>query len=184
MAQALEAFWNLNSTTESDLYATKAISLLWHNLPLLIHTSEDKIRDEVAEGAFWAVRAINITKTTAPHAFSYPLTTFYQVPHGHAVAIVFPWIVQLNLNYMLQNNPESYNKIVLLNKEIGMFNRIDKETGMKMKIYIDNLNLKNHLIGQVDLNLITKYVDPVRLKNNPCLISTKMVREIYQNIFN
>ncbi len=55
---------------------------------------------------------------------------------------------------------------------------------MKMKIYIDNLNLKNHLIGQVDLNLITKYVDPVRLKNNPCLISTKMVREIYQNIFN
>ena len=85
---------------------------------------------------------------------------------------------------MLQNNPESYNKIVLLNKEIGMFNRIDKETGMKMKIYIDNLNLKNHLIGQVDLNLITKYVDPDRLKNNPCLISTKMVREIYQNIFN
>jgi len=184
LAQALEAFWNLNSTTESDLYATKAISLLWHNLPLLIHTSEDKIRDEVAEGAFWAGRAINITKTTAPHAFSYPLTTFYQVPHGHAVAIVFPWIMQLNLNYMLQNNPESYNKIVLLNKEIGMFNRIDKETGMKMKIYIDNLNLKNHLIGQVDLNLITKYVDPVRLKNNPCLISTKMVREIYQNIFN
>lgn len=184
LAQALEAFWNLNSTTESDLYATKAISLLWHNLPLLIHTSEDKIRDEVAEGAFWVGRAINITKTTAPHAFSYPLTTFYQVPHGHAVAIVFPWIMQLNLNYMLQNNPESYNKIVLLNKEIGMFNRIDKETGMKMKIYIDNLNLKNHLIGQVDLNLITKYVDPVRLKNNPCLISTKMVREIYQNIFN
>ncbi len=38
--------------------------------------------------------AINITKTTACHAISYPITSYFNVPHGHAVALtIAPMIV-------------------------------------------------------------------------------------------
>ena len=33
-----------------------------------------ELRSEVAEGAYYAGRAIDITTTTAPHAFSYKFT--------------------------------------------------------------------------------------------------------------
>ena len=31
-----------------------------------------------------AGEAINISKTTAPHALSYPFTVYYKISHGHA----------------------------------------------------------------------------------------------------
>ena len=41
----------------------------------------------LAKAAHYAGKAINITKTTAAHAFSYPLTTYFDIPHGHAVSL-------------------------------------------------------------------------------------------------
>ena len=32
--------------------------------------------------------AINISKTTAPHAVSYPFTSIYNISHGHAVSLL------------------------------------------------------------------------------------------------
>ena len=32
-------------------------------------------------------KAINISKTTAPHAVSYPFTSIYNISHGHAVSL-------------------------------------------------------------------------------------------------
>lgn len=43
------------------------------------------------EGANLAGQAINITRTTAPHAMSYTLTSKFGYPHGHAVALTFPY---------------------------------------------------------------------------------------------
>ena len=38
LAQAIEAYWNVNATEESDKYAAKAIKLLWPNLPLVVNS--------------------------------------------------------------------------------------------------------------------------------------------------
>lgn len=59
----------MNATEESDKYAAKAIKLLWPNLPLVVNSPTAEARNKVSEGSYWAGRAINITKTTAPHAF-------------------------------------------------------------------------------------------------------------------
>ena len=37
--------------------------------------------------ANYSGRAINLTKTTAPHAMSYGLTSHYGIAHGHAAAL-------------------------------------------------------------------------------------------------
>ena len=36
-----------------------------------------------------AGKAINISKTTAPHAVSYPFSTLFGISHGHAVSLTF-----------------------------------------------------------------------------------------------
>ena len=46
-----------------------------------------------------AGKAINISKTTAPHAISYPITKHLNIPHGHAVALTLGKFFVINNNY-------------------------------------------------------------------------------------
>ena len=50
----------------------------------------------MAIGANLSGKAINISKTIAPHALSYSFTTMYGVPHGHAVSLSFNKILKFN----------------------------------------------------------------------------------------
>ena len=97
LAQAIEAYWNKNATLCSDEYALKAIKVLWDYLPTAVNSPNKIARNLISEASYWAGKAINITKTTAPHAVSYPFTTYYGYPHGHAVALSFPFFAQLNI---------------------------------------------------------------------------------------
>ena len=68
-------------------------------------------------GANLAGKAIDISKTIAPHAISYPFTSMYGVPHGHAVS--------LSLNQILKFNYFNQNKILrrtTKNRKSGQFN--------------------------------------------------------------
>ena len=48
------------------------------------------------DAANLAGQAISISKTTAPHALSYPFTSYYGISHGHAVAITFNEFLKFN----------------------------------------------------------------------------------------
>jgi alcohol dehydrogenase class IV len=99
-AQAVEAYWNVNATSESDIYALQAIELFWDKKHLLetVKNPELKIyRAQIQQAAFFAGQAINITQTTAPHAFSYKFTNDYGYSHGHAVALTFPFFFGKNI---------------------------------------------------------------------------------------
>ena len=41
-------------------------------------------------------RAISISKTTAPHALSYPFTSLYNISHGHAVSLTLEKFLKFN----------------------------------------------------------------------------------------
>ncbi|MBT8043488.1 MAG: iron-containing alcohol dehydrogenase, partial [Verrucomicrobiae bacterium] len=43
-----------------------------------------------AAASHLAGQAINLTRTTAPHAVSYALTSFFGISHGHAVGVLLP----------------------------------------------------------------------------------------------
>lgn len=161
LAQSIEAFWNLNATDESDIYAEKAIKLLWPYLPDVVNKPTEELRDKVAEGSYWAGRAINITKTTAPHAFSYPFTTYYGYPHGHAVALTFPYFLELNCGERNKNRVRIRRLLDVLN--------LDKEPALmaQMQNYIDNIGLTKRKESEFDINFILSQVNLDRLKNNP-----------------
>ena len=81
-AQAVESLWAKGATEESKTYANRALELMKS--------------DNWPEASYWAGRAIDISRTTAAHAFSYYLTSHYGIPHGHAVYMVFEYICRNN----------------------------------------------------------------------------------------
>ena len=97
LCQAIESYWSVQSTEESRNYAKEALLLLWRYLPLAVEDNLEA-RNKVMLAANLAGRAINISFTTAAHAYSYGLTSLLGVPHGHAVSLVLPYFFSLNLN--------------------------------------------------------------------------------------
>lgn len=175
LAQAIEAFWNVNATKESDEYSIKAINLIWENLPIAVHHPTEIVRDKVSEGAHWAGKAINITKTTAPHAFSYPFTTYFGYPHGHAVAMTFPSFLEINYGnelYKMRN----LNAIEAHHKKMEkLYNLLQIEclndSYDVMKNYIYSLGLSIKRPDNFHHDIITKNIDIQRLDNNPIIIN-------------
>ena len=45
-----------------------------------------------------AGKAISISKTTAPHAVSYPFTFLFNISHGHAVGLFFERFFKFNFD--------------------------------------------------------------------------------------
>lgn len=85
--QAIESYWSVNATNESKQYARRAIKLIINNLPVFVQHPTIQSSLNMVEAAHLAGKAINISKTTAPHAISYPMTAYYGIPHGQAVSL-------------------------------------------------------------------------------------------------
>ena len=54
----------------------------------------------MALAANFSGKAISISKTTAPHALSYPFTAFYNISHGHAVSLTLNDFLKFNFETM------------------------------------------------------------------------------------
>ena len=162
VAQAIESYWAKGATNESRAYSKKALELLWKQLPKLVQVPTEKLRDQVAEGAYWAGRAINISTTTAPHAFSYAFTSHYNYPHGHAVALTFPFFMQLN------GTKELYDLLGFPSSAVVR----------QMEDYILSLGLPLGLDSLVDVQSTLQEVNLQRLSNNPVMVNAKIISDL------
>lgn len=121
----------------------------------------------MAEASSYAGMAINITKTTLPHALSYKFTSDYNLPHGHAVALSLPkvFFYHLNANYTNDTRGLEYHKNMMSElcrildiKDISYFTNMLEKIGLEY--HLDKLGIKN-------IDTIIKSVNTQRLKNNP-----------------
>ncbi len=98
VCQALESLWATAATDESrDLARRGAALVLGHIEPFVEHASSASAA-AMSLGSHLAGRAINMTKTTGPHAMSYGLTMRHGIPHGHAVALTFGAFLEVHAN--------------------------------------------------------------------------------------
>jgi alcohol dehydrogenase len=102
-AQALESCWSKGCTDESLLYAHMALELVMPNLVDAVLSANKDARRCMALGAFYAGKAINITRTTGPHAMSYYLSIQHEVPHGEAVGMNLGYFAGKNYDWLTQN---------------------------------------------------------------------------------
>jgi len=96
LCQAVESYWSTRSDRRSRAYAGRAITLALTHLESACRRPERRHRSAMALAATLAGKAIARTRTTGPHALSYPLTARFGIPHGHACALTLPAFLRFN----------------------------------------------------------------------------------------
>lgn len=182
--QGIESFWCINSTNESIIYSTKAISYSWNNL--LKAVNGEDVFEQIAKASYYAGKAINITKTTGPHALSYTFTTNFGIPHGHAVAIFLPFFINFHKNIQEENSNDVRGHSFVLNQMLKLSNilsidynnfefeviRFFNKLGIELNFNKLSIDRKAFLFAVKDLN-------EERLKNNPRILSRKDLDNIF-----
>ena len=187
LCQGIESWWSVNSTEESYVYSRKAIELIMANWRKYIFENDDEAAAQVMLAANYGGRAINITATTAAHAMSYKITSLYKLPHGHAVAVCLPEIWA----YMLAHPEECIDKR-RSEYMMGIFDKIACSMGVDTSVeaialfreMMKVMELGNPVSEnrEADLEVLTKSVNPVRLKNNPVLLNEQVIKGLYELI--
>jgi alcohol dehydrogenase class IV len=191
LCQAVESYWSVGSTSESRGYAIEAISLLLNYLPTAVNAPEESSREEVLYASHLAGKAINISKTTAPHALSYTITSLYGVPHGHAAALTLGAFFTYHdpLKGLEMNGDLSSEQFQSRMKDL--FDLMGVITHAEAKIFwydlmqTCGLDLKlgdNTVALSAELGKIVASVNLERLKNHPVKFSEAQLLELLKTI--
>lgn len=186
LAQGIESFWSVNSTEESKGYSRRAVKLALNSLESAVRTPSPFSTKAMQLAANLAGRAIAIAKTTACHAISYPITSRFGIPHGHAVALTLGEIFEYNCNVTEQNCNDKrgvdYVKDRMhelgqigLSKEI-LYNLIIERVGLEtslLRLGIDSEGIET---------IVKEGFNPGRMKNNPVLVEEKDLRRVLDAI--
>lgn len=187
LCQGIESWWSVNSTDESIKLSKEAVKTIMQWWNEYIFENTDASAEAIMHAANLAGQAICITQTTAPHAFSYKITSLYKLPHGHAVAVGLPVIWEYmvgNMDKCIDSRGQEYLT--------DSFNEIAKAMGCqtpteaiaKFRQMIDEMELKNPMAKnrEAELEILATSVNPVRLKNNPVGINGETAKKIYSSI--
>lgn len=185
LCQGIESWWSVNSTDESKAYSKIAVETIMNSWKQYIYDDDENAAEQIMFGSNYAGRAINITQTTAPHAFSYKLTSLYGIPHGHAVALCLPviWKKMLESSRTLNDKRGAGYLDMIFNEissalgadssinAISSFNNLLKELGMDTPV-----------ITEKDLHVLVSSVNTIRLCNNPVCFLDRDIKEIYSDL--
>lgn len=185
LCQGIESYWSVNSTAESKKYARKAIELTLDNIAKAVKNIKNlEIRKKMLKGANYSGKAINISKTTAPHACSYIITTKYGIPHGHAVAMMMKEFLKYNgtnMDKVVDQRGKEYFKDTIEElfsflkcssplEASELFERKMNEVGLELSL--------SELHNDVPTDELIKGVNLERLKNNPIKVDERDIRWI------
>ena len=183
ISQSMESLISTRSNAKSVKYAQKSLELsLKHYIDYLNNPNLEN-SFYMALAANFSGKAINISKTTAPHAISYPFTSFYKIPHGHAVSLTLNEFFKFNF-FNKEKSRSNFNlnnrfKIIFKNFKVNTINELD--------IFLNNLKkeakLENNFktLGIDIKSNYSKLIDGVnlkRLKNNPINIEKSDIKKI------
>jgi len=183
IAQAMESLLSKKSNTKSIDYASKSLEVSVNSFISFIKNPNMKNATEMSIASNLAGKAISISKTTAPHAASYPFTSLFNISHGHAVSLFFEKFFKFNYDN-LDKSETSFNlkkRFDLIFNLFGVSN-IDalnsKISLIKKQAHLeDDLTRLNIDIKQSSENII-KGINLLRLGNNPVKIDGKDIYNI------
>ena len=187
LCQAIESLWSVRSTAESRRIATRALRLVVKHIEKFCSERSPVDRLGMARAANLAGRAINLTRTTAPHAISYALTTMFGIPHGHSCALTLPAFLRYNaaVQHSDLGDPRGLRWV---GERIGdileLLDASDPEDGrLRLIKLVKNVGVESSLsafgLGPTAVERILKYgFDADRAGNNPRRLSTAGLREV------
>jgi alcohol dehydrogenase class IV len=98
LTHSIESFTAKCANTMTRMYSREAFSLVYRNLPKTLRGEADlDARRNVMLGSCLAGFAILNSDTGACHSMAYPLGIYHKVPHGVAVGLIIPKVVEINV---------------------------------------------------------------------------------------
>ena len=183
ISQAVESLFSLKSNSSSIKYALKSLDILLENYTEFTKNKNLKNSANMAMGANLAGKAINISKTTLPHALSYPFTAIYDIPHGHAVSLTFNKFLKYNFLNINKNNAnfsleKRFDKLFKITKTNNIFELDYFFQSLKKKSFLEQNFLKLGINLDKDIDKILKGINNQRLRNNPIKVNKKDLKKI------
>ena len=192
ICQGIESFWSINSNRESREYAIEAVKIGLENIEKAVNNPDQISRLNMAKAAHLSGKAINISKTTACHSVSYPLTSHFGVPHGHAVALIMPSFLEFNSLVSEGDCSDGRGVGFVMKRMSEIFSIMGVKDGTEAKEkFSDLLNnilektrLRDFGIDRKDLEMLLKEsFTPNRMNNNPRRVSKEGLRKILEDIW-
>ena len=186
LAQALESLISMKSNEKSVEYASKSLKISINSFLSFLNNPTFKNASEMSIASNLAGKAISISKTTAPHAVSYPFTAHFGVSHGHAVGLFFENFFKFNY----ENIQKSKTKFDLSKRFNLIFSIFDVDNIYNFNTKISQIKKKAKLeddLKKLNINLkensekIISGINFLRLGNNPIKINEKDVLNIITN---
>lgn len=166
---SVEAFWSLDATDESRQFSKKSLSLFNDNFAKYIENDESTF-EPMLECSMLAGKAINIARTTAPHAFSYKLHKLKGFYHGRAVAVSLAYIWKFM---------EKSGKLDSLMKETREITGFDVDGYIN---FLSKLGLCNDLtMTESQFDETIHGVNTQRLQNFPLKLTADDIENIYSS---
>lgn len=186
LCQGIESWWSVNSTDESKEYSKMAVETIMQNWRKYIFEEDETAAEQIMLGSNYAGRAINITQTTAPHAFSYKLTSLYGIPHGHAVALCLPVIWKYmvsNIDNCIDVKGSDYLSTIFQDISLCMGEVSPEDAIIEFHKMMKQMELNNPVRENMnELECLANSVNILRLKNNPVVLDEYAIKSLYNTI--
>lgn len=189
LAQAIESAWAVGSTEQSREYSFRAVSLCLKYLNEVLKKDVNvDVLQKLMEASNLAGKAINISRTTAAHAWSYAITSHYDVPHGHAVWLTLPAIFEMHATASPEEvtDPRGSEHLKKIMERLMHLLGIHSagESASQLKNYLKRINVENEMskIGADTTEkrfFLSKQVNVQRMYNNPVGLTEVQVKYIF-----
>jgi len=183
IAQALESLVSKKSNDQSVEYASKSLRVSVNSFISFVNNPNMKNATEMSIAANLAGKAISISKTTAPHAASYPFTSLFNISHGHAVGLFFERFFKFNYEN-LEKSDVSFDLKKRFDLIFNLFDVSNIEgfnatiSSIKKQAKLeDNMKLLNIDLDK-NIEKIIGGVNLLRLGNNPVKINGNDISNI------
>ena len=192
LSQAIESYWSVGSTTESQQYARQSIEIILASIEKAVIEKDAEAIDSMSLAANLSGKAINISKTTAAHAISYPISTYFNVPHGHAVGLLLGCFFEINSDFDSHGINDSRGSSYLTNTMLQLFKLFGAENPLDCKLLwykmMNDIGLETNIsklgiCSSDDIDLISNNVNLERLNNNPVVVSEETLKNILKSLF-
>jgi alcohol dehydrogenase class IV len=178
IAQSIESLISVKSNKLSVAFAKKSLQLSLESYVNFVNRPNLLNGNKMSLAANISGRAIAISKTTAPHAISYPFTAHFGIPHGHAVALTLDKLLLFNFQNakLAKVNFDLLSRYKLIfnltkTKNIGelveFIKQLKRLSGLEDNLKLLGINLKK------EKNKILSGVNEQRLSNNPVKLESK-----------
>ncbi|WP_404332571.1 iron-containing alcohol dehydrogenase [Mesobacillus maritimus] len=189
LVHAIEAYISINASPITDSLALGAMKMIAKNLPkAYANPNHIEARENMATASLMAGMAFGNAGVGAVHALAYPLGGRYHIPHGVSNALLLPYVMEWNKIAC----PERFRDIA---EALGAITNglADTEAANIAVAAMRNLcadvnipkGLRNFNIPEDAIRSMAEDASQITrlLKNNPRVLSTDEIEEIYQSAY-